>query len=44
MTPSRCSTCHRPCVVGMSFEQRVGRRVVTWRLCVPCHLKEQRDR
>lgn len=35
-----CSTCGA--VVTITHSLRIGRRVVTWALCIPCHLQEER--
>jgi hypothetical protein len=35
-----CSTCLRATPVSLCFEQRIGRRVVTWRVCVGCWKRE----
>lgn len=39
---SACTTCTRETAVGMSFGQWIGRRLVRWRLCVECWVKEER--
>ena len=41
MTPSTCSTCARDCRMGLSFGQYIGKRLVTWRLCVECLAREE---
>jgi hypothetical protein len=37
-----CSTCNQDRVVTITHTQRIGRRVVTWTVCVGCELAERR--
>lgn len=39
----RCDVCSRDCVVTLQHVVRIGRRTVTWIICVRCELKERAD-
>lgn len=37
----QCDVCRFICAVTLACSVVIGRRTVSWRICIPCELKER---